>query len=390
MKVLVIDDEFIHLNLVKKVVEESGHEVLTAADGRQGWEIWQREKPRMVITDWIMPGISGLELCEQIRKAGETRYTYLIIVSTQSEQQDIVRGLEGGIDDYVTKPIEVQEFKARLEIGARIVDLETRLTQKYDAIRENYFQTIRMFTNLLEVFDNELGGHCRRVAEISTRLADLTATVSEEERQTIETAALLHDIGMVGLPPDVMGKSRIERTGAETQLYRSHPVLGEIILKEITFLKPVARLVRWHHEQCNGKGFPDGLSGDAVPIGAQLIGAASIYDNMIHRGKIALEEIPDHLYRMRHYQLSSQLVDALIIINREAILTEQKKNAVEVPIDDLQEGMRLAQDVRRTNGALILPAHTDINQSGIEKLKKHCELACISDKVFIFKDSLKG
>jgi HD-GYP domain-containing protein (c-di-GMP phosphodiesterase class II) len=195
---------------------------------------------------------------------------------------------------------------------------------------------------------------------------------------------------MVGLPPDVMGKSRTERTGPETQLYRSHPVLGEIILKEITFLKPVARLVRWHHEQFNGKGFPDGLSGDAVPIGAQIIGAASIYDNMIHRGKIALEEIPDHLYRMRHYQLSSPLVDALIIINREEVLSEQKKNAVEVPIHELQEGMQLAQDVRRTNGALILPAHTDINQSGIEKLKKHCELACISDKVFIFKDSLKG
>jgi len=390
MKILVIDDEFIHLSLVKKVVEGMGHTVLTAENGRQGWEIWQRDKPRMVITDWIMPEINGLELCKLIRNAGDPLYTYLIIISTQSDQQDIIRGLQGGIDDYLTKPFDVAEFRVRIEIGERIVDLETKLHQKYEAIKENYYQTIRMFTNLTEVFDNDLGGHCRRTAEIAVRLARLIDQVPESEYQTIETAALLHDIGMIGLPPDIITKSRAERTGPETQLYRSHPVLGEIILKEIEFLKPASRLVRLHHEQANGKGFPDGLMAEDIPIGAQIISAASMYDNMTHRGKTPLEEIPDRLYLMRGYQLLPQIVDAMIHFNREAILSELKKNYTEIPIDELQEGMQLAQDVRRTNGALILPAHSVINASGIEKLKKHCEMACVSDKVFIYKNSVRG
>jgi putative nucleotidyltransferase with HDIG domain len=376
--------------MLKWYTQKLGYAVLGAENGRDAWELWQREKPKIVVTDWLMPFLDGLELCEKIRAADDAHYTYLIIISGQNAQQDVVQGLETGIDDYMVKPVSLAEYNARLKIGIRIVNLEAELTQRYDDIKKNYIQTIRMFTHLIEVFDENLGGHCRRVARLSLEMARRIPELGEADYELIETTALLHDIGMVGLPLEILGKSRTEMTGNENELYRSHPILGEIILNEIEILQPVAKLVRWHHEQYNGRGFPDGLSGADIPVPARLVSAASIYDNLVHLGKISLKDIPDHLQRMRGYQIDPDCVKMLLEINAEAILEEQKKSAFEIPIDDLEDGMKLAGDVRRKNGALVVPADTVINKYGIEKLKKHCELACISDKVLVHLDSVKG
>lgn len=386
MKILIVDDDKDHLELIQTYVDQMEYRVYTATDGESAWELWQTEKPRMVISDWQMPGLSGLDLCRKIREA-DTRYTYVIILSVRGEPDAVVHGLEGGADDYITKPVAFKELKARIEIGQRILNLENELIRENRIIRENYYQTIRMFSNLMELFDNELGGHARRTARISLKLAERHPDIDEEELQTIESAALLHDIGMIGLPMDIRNKKRTERVEDENELYRSHSVLGEIILKEIEFLEPISKLVRWHHEQYNGRGFPDGLEGEDIPLAARIIYVASVYDNLVHRGKTPLADIPEQIIRMRGYQLDPALVDILLRINEEQIEEEAKRHYKEVSIHELEKGVRLAQDVRRFNGALILPANTEVSGTDIEKLKKHCEIACISDKVFIYKDS---
>jgi putative two-component system response regulator len=145
-----------------------------------------------------------------------------------------------------------------------------------------------MFSRMMEVIDDELGGHCRRTAELAVLLAGRHPDVGDAEIPIIETAALLHDIGMVGIPKSILNKRRTEMVDNERQLYQSHAAMGARIIGEIEIMKPAALLVRMHHEQYNGKGFPDGLAGDDIPLGAQLISAASIYDNMIHKGNIAI------------------------------------------------------------------------------------------------------
>lgn len=282
INILVVDDDSITLRLLEQNIKKWDFTVYSEENGIKAWERLKSVPIDIVVSDWMMPEMNGLELCRRIRSTDSKRYIYFIIVSALNTQEEIVHGLEAGIDDYITKPINMEELRARINIGVRIVNLEKELTGKYQVIEKNYFQTIRMFGNIMEAFNEDLGGHSRRTAKLSLQLAKRHPGVSEKDYPVIEAAGQLIDIGMVVLPNEFLSKKRTELSGDEKQLYLSHPVLGETILNEIEFLRPVAQLVRAHHEQFNGKGFPDGLKEDEIPLVAQIISAASIYDNLIH------------------------------------------------------------------------------------------------------------
>ena len=158
MHILVVDDESVSRRIFEKKLTDLGYTVYVAENGILAWNILSSTWIDMVVTDWMMPEMDGLELCRKIRSAHFKQYIYLILLSARDAQQDIIIGLEVGVDDYITKPVNTKEFKARIEIGARIVRLERKLRAKYAEIESNYFQTIHMFTNLIEVVDEGLGG----------------------------------------------------------------------------------------------------------------------------------------------------------------------------------------------------------------------------------------
>ena len=387
MNILIADDDDISLQLLKKHVSDWGYSVFAAPGGMAAWDLAQSHHMDIVITDWVMPELNGLELCQRIRGMESNRYQYLIIVSAQNARQDVVRGLEGGIDDYLVKPFDFEELRARVEIGARVIGLERELHRRIEVIESHYYQTIRMFSNLVEVFNEGLGGHCRRVSELAVTVARRTPEVDASDYPLVEAAGLLHDIGMVGMPASMLGKRTTEMTGEERSQYRTHPIQGELILSEIPTLGPVARLVRAHHEQVNGKGFPDGLSGNDIPVIARIIAGASAYDNLTNQWKIPLTEVSDHLYRQRGYQLDSSIVDRLMEINTEQILEAEKRDDLEIAVRDVTIGMRLAQSIRRRNGTLLMPQGAVITGDTIEKLKTYTSLGTIDKTVSVLKSS---
>ena len=166
-------------------------------------------------------------------------------------------------------------------------------------------------------------------------------------------------------------------------------VTFSISLGKIKFLRPISKLVRAHHEQVNGRGFPDGLPGENIPLMAKIVSAASTYDNLVHKRKVLLKDIPDMLNLQKGYQLDAGVVDLLFKINAENIDHKKKENTVTVGLDDLKEGMMLAQNVRRSNGALILPKNTEVTRHEIEKLHNYYRLEKITEKLDIFKSSIK-
>ncbi|MBR9984923.1 MAG: response regulator [Desulfosarcina sp.] len=389
MNILIADDDPATLKRLASRLSAWGHTVHQAADGNTAWEIIGGTPVDMVISDWMLPGMDGLELCRRIRERHESGYVYLIRISRQHSKADIVRGLASGVDDYITKPIDVDTLHARVEIGARIVNLQRTLNRKIEIITANHIQTIHMFSRMMDVVDDELGGHCRRTADLAVKLAGLHPGVGDAETPVIETAARLHDIGMVGIPKSILNKRRTEIVENERQLYQSHAAMGARIIGEIAIMKPAALLVRMHHEQYNGKGFPDGLAGDEIPVGAQLISAASIYDNMIHKGKIALDRIPERLQRIRGYQLSPQVAALLMEINVAQQHDLARKMADELELDDLTAGMVIAANVRMKTGAFVMAADTELDDYGIDKLKHFKTIGAISNKVLIRKSTVR-
>ncbi|GAB6908884.1 putative Response regulator receiver protein [Desulfosarcina cetonica] len=389
MNILIADDDPVTLSLLSSSLVKWGHQVSTAADGSQAWSLLQQTPIDIVVSDWMMPGLDGLELCQRVRASDSSGYIYLILISAQDSRADILHGLESGVDDYITKPIDLEALRARIEIGARIVNLERNLKRKIEIITANHYQTIHMFTQLLEVFDEDLGGHCRRTAKLALELARRHPDVGDTEVPIIETAALLHDIGMVGIPKSILNKRRTEMVNDERELYQSHAVMGARIIGEIEIMKPAALFVRMHHEQYNGKGFPDGLAGDEIPIGAQLVSAASIYDNLVHRGRFPLDEIPERLQPIRGYQLSPQVVAMLLELNVAQQHDQARKSNEERTVDTLNPGMVLAAHVRMKTGAMVMAADTVLDAYAIDKLKQYHTIGTIHDKVLIRKSSVR-
>jgi len=385
MHILVVDDQAAARQFFEKILKDWGHTVYLAKNGSEAWITFLSTIIDMVVTDWVMPEMNGLELCRKIRNAGFEKYIYLILISGRNTQQDIIQGLEVGVDDYITKPVNTEEFRARIEIGERIVTLEKKLRVKNDETERNYYQTIQMFTNLIEVVDEGLGGHCKRVAKLCIRLAKYHPDVAQEDLPVLEAAGLLHDIGMVGLPKEIVLKRRTEMNGDEKKLYMSHPIQGELILNEIEFLKPISILIRSHHEQVNGRGYPDGLKGDEIPLLSRIISAASIYDSLVKKWKVPMEDIPDKLQPQRGYQIEGDLIDYLLKINLENIRKEEEKDYLKVSLDELKEGMVLTSSVRMKTGALVLPSLTKLTNRGIEKLISYHKIDCIANKVCVYK-----
>jgi len=385
MNILIVDDNQATLHLHELNLKKWGHTIFLAENGAQALKKLDSQPIDLVLSDWIMPEMDGIELCRTVRDTDYKRYIYFIITSAEKDQQKIIEALKAKADDYIAKPVDYEELQVRIEIGARIIGLERKLKSNYATIEKNFFQTIRTFTNLLEVFDEELGGHCRRVGRESLRLAKMHPEISKKDYRFIEAAGLLHDIGMIGLASGILSKKRTELNLEEKQQYLSHPVRGEIVLNEIEFLQPIAKIIRSHHEQFNGRGFPDGLSGSNLPIAAQIVSAASIYDNLIHKAKMPLEDIPTKLYAMRKYQLEPSVVDILLEVNTENIRKENEKKFFEISIDSLQKGMIIAQDIRMKTGAIIIPAETVLTDYSIEKLKSYRLLQQFDHNIYIFK-----
>ena len=144
-------------------------------------------------------------------------------------------------------------------------------------------------------------------------------------------------------------------------------------------------MVRSHHEQVNGFGYPDGLKGDEIPLLSRVIHAASMYDSLVKKWKVPLEDIPDRLQQQREYQLEGNLIDYLLEVNLENIRKEEEKDYLKVSLDALEEGMVLTSSVRMKSGALVLPSLTKLTTRGIEKLISYHKLDCIGNTVCVYK-----
>jgi two-component system cell cycle response regulator len=171
MKVMIVDDEPISRRILENFLIECGYEVLSASDGMGALEIIQSpDAPRLVISDWMMPNMNGVELCEKIRGMEKDQYTYFILLTTKAEKGDIIKGLESGADDFIVKPFDREELKYRVKIGERIINLEQRIMHLANT---DYLTGVLNRRAFMERMEGEINRSVRNKKEISIILMDI-------------------------------------------------------------------------------------------------------------------------------------------------------------------------------------------------------------------------
>ena len=289
---LVVDDEEPIRNALRRFLIQQGYEVATAASGEEALAVIQRQRITGMLLDVNMPGISGVELVPQIMELEPT--IALLMLTAVNDATSAALCMQRGAYDYLIKPIDLghlgraihhalqrrhtqlegQQINQWLkeEVASRVA--ERRLEQ---ANQERIsVATLEALVNALEAKDPYLRGHSARVADLSAMVAAQLG-MSDEQIEAVRTGGRLHDIGKIGIREEVLNKQG-PLTETEYDHVKQHVTVGSQILAPLVHLKDVIGFVRSHHERWDGKGYPDRLSGDAIPIGARIIGAAEIYD----------------------------------------------------------------------------------------------------------------
>lgn len=364
-KVLVVDDERGPRESLRMILSGS-HDVTTADEGAEALEILRTESIDLVTVDLNMPGMKGDELMRTIRS--EFPQTEIIIITGCGSVETAVEGIRHGVFDYLTKPFDVVQVTASVEralsrrVGRqrmvcflegisrvlgrnRDADLvleeldasplaqqrlravleESMLGSESDGSRVSGPRTIEFLEVLAETIESRdiyMRGHARRVAFY----ADLVAArlcLSREERDHVRLAAFLHDIGKVGAASDLLaGKVMPEPDRLES--IHDHPAIGERLLLPLGLAAPVATTVRHHHERYDGAGYPDGLTGDDIPLAARLIAVVDAFDAMTcerpYRQAKTHDEALAELQREARGQFDPALVDIFTELARNGAL----------------------------------------------------------------------
>ncbi len=284
MKVLVVDDELVSRQKMDRLLQGLGYDTRVAAGGAQGWEMWQAERPRIVITDWNMPEMDGIELCRRIRQAANEDYTYIIFVTGNNDIEDVIVGMEAGADDYIRKPFNQGEVKVRVKAGERVINLQSKET------------VIFALAKLAESRDEDTGNHLERVRHYSRYLAEVMRQMPGAPPgldallvENIFLTSSLHDIGKVGIPDYILLKpGRLD--DKEFGIMKSHTLIGfntlsEALYKmpEASYLRVAAEIARHHHEKFDGSGYPDGLRGEAIPVASRIFALSDVYDALVSK-----------------------------------------------------------------------------------------------------------
>lgn len=178
MKILIADDSLVSRHLLDATLRKWGYEVIVACDGLEAWEILQREgAPSVAILDWMMPGLTGPEVCWRVRQQAREPYTYILLLTSRSLKEDLIEGMEAGADDYIIKPFDQHELKVRLRAGTRLVDLQAELLSAREALREQATKdSLTQVWNRSSIFDimqRELSRSSREGAPLGVVLLDL-------------------------------------------------------------------------------------------------------------------------------------------------------------------------------------------------------------------------
>lgn len=387
-RLLCVDDEPNILSSLRRLFRGGGYQVTVANSGAEGLQALEKEPFDLIISDMRMPEMDGARFLEQARARWPD--TIRILLTGYADIASTVDAInKGQIFRYISKPWddndmllivrhalerkELEREKTRLEAltlrqNEELKELNANLELKVQArtaelaganekLKNSFLTSIKVFASLIDLRESSLAGHSRRVADLSRKIAN-KLELSPREAQDVFIAGLLHDIGKIGLSDVLLTRAVTQMSGEDLGQYRKHPVKGEQSLMALEELRGVAKLVRSHHERFDGQGYPDGLAGLAIPIGARILALVNDFDGLqigiVGSRRLNPEDAKKLIVDGRGKRYDPQVVDAFLLITGGV----EKEHSSEIALStaELKPGMALARDLVSRSGVLLLAA----------------------------------
>jgi len=302
-KILLVDDEETNLNLLKILCHKMGYECLTALNGKQAVETAVSQTPDLIMMDVIMPEMDGFEATRKLKSDPGTAHIPIIMVTAASSRDDKLKGIASGANDFITKPVDIQELSLRIknnlnikeyhdllknysltleqQVKERTIKLENALLERDQAsekIKAGYIDTIFRLTLAAEYKDGNTGNHIRRTSHYAKTLA-LELGLDHDFAETIFYAMPMHDIGKVGIPDSILLKSG-PLNAEEWLMMKDHTTIGSRILSgsQSEILTLAQQIALTHHEHWDGSGYPQKLAAEQIPLAGRIASLADKYD----------------------------------------------------------------------------------------------------------------
>lgn len=417
-RVLCVDDEANILSALRRLFRPCGYVVTVAASGEEGLAILDQTPFDLVISDMRMPGMSGAQFLEEV----STRWpdTMRLLLTGYADIDSTIDAVnKGRIFHYVSKPWDdkalllivrhalerkqLERDKAKLEaltaqqneelkdvnasLELKVMERTVELRKANEHIKASFITSIKVFANLIELREGAIAGHSRRVAELARKLAK-RAGMDAAAVQDVFLAGLLHDIGKIGLPDTLLSRAVAEMSGPELLRYRKHPQAGEHALMALSELAQAARLVRSHHERFDGKGYPDGLAGEQIPLGARIVAVANDYDGLqigtLAARKRTAREALELLEAGRGRSYDPGVLDLFLEVVAESERNDLKE--VGLSVARLMPGMILSRDLVTRQGYLLLATDFVLTAGIIRQIQEYASQEGLEGLVIHVRD----
>ncbi|MGD9209655.1 MAG: HD domain-containing phosphohydrolase [Desulfobacteraceae bacterium] len=448
---LFVDDETSILKSLKRLFRKDGYTILIAESAKLGLQKLAEVdgKVSVIISDQRMPEMNGAQFLEKSKAIAPDAIRFLLTgYSDMDAAIDAIN--KGGINRYLSKPWNDDELRMHVrsalsqyelklenerlnkltieqnrELKQLNETLEQRVAERTQAIllqnkklevlnvrlEGSFTETIRLLTSLIETVNSKLGGYMKHTAQIAKEIAQ-NFNLDDSLATQIETAALLHDIGLLGLSSKMITKDPKLMDSNEIESYREHPVLAALTLQSIEQLRPVAKLILTHHERIDGKGYPNGLKGQNIPLGAKILAVAADYCAVLDLWPKSTKGLMDQAKRYLGANLLNEVELAEISIMQAEIAAlriefgagkhydvdvvnclinklnygKEKPNTVWIEYTCIKEGMTLMEDLRVSDGRLLLSKGTCLNDSAIKAIQNIGERNMLKGKIHVSAD----
>jgi putative two-component system response regulator len=267
-RVLVVDDNPDTMVLMRELLATQGYEVIAVQDAAQAENEIRRQAPDLILSDVVMPGKSGYELCRELKENPATRLIPFVLITGLSDREDKLRGIEAGADDFLNKPIFAEELFARVRSLLKLKEFTDEL--------ETAESVICSLGRSVESRDPYTEGHCERLARNASNLGRHLG-LDEESSVALRRGGYLHDLGKIAVPDEILKKGS-NLTSEEWVVMKRHPITGEDICKPLKSLRLVLPIIRHHHEHSDGSGYPDGLRKGEIPLLPRILQVVDVYD----------------------------------------------------------------------------------------------------------------